>query len=97
MPAYAASKGAVAQLTKAMVNELAARGVCVNAVAPGYIATDMTAGLADAHRDAILAATPLGRLGEPEDVAAAIAFLCSPAAAFMTGGVLAVDGGLGMS
>lgn len=94
---YAAAKAGMLGMVRTLAREAGGRGVRVNAVAPGYIATDMTSGLADAHRDAILAATPLGRLGEPEDVAAAIAFLCSPAAAFMTGSVLAVDGGLGMS
>ena len=66
----------------------------VNAVAPGYVRTRLTDVLADEQRERLLAATPLGRLGEPEDVAGPVAFLCSPAAAFITGAVLAVDGGL---
>ena len=68
----------------------------VNAVAPGYISTDMTSGLSDEQRSGILSATPLGRLGEPGDIAGVVAFLCSPAAAFVTGAVLPVDGGLAM-
>ena len=66
----------------------------VNAVAPGYIATDMTADLPDATRDQILGATPLGRLGTPEDVAGVVSFLCSDAAGFITGSVISIDGGL---
>jgi 3-oxoacyl-[acyl-carrier protein] reductase len=93
---YAASKAGVIGLTKALAKELGGRGIRVNAIAPGYIATELTDALPDAARDAILANTPLGRLGEPSDVARAVRFLCSDAAAFITGDVLAVDGGLGI-
>jgi 3-oxoacyl-[acyl-carrier protein] reductase len=92
---YAASKAGLIGLTKALAKELGGRGIRVNAIAPGYIATELTDALPDAARDAILANTPLGRLGEPSDVARAVRFLCSDAAAFITGDVLAVDGGLG--
>ena len=88
---YAAAKAGMIGMVRALAREAGARGVRVNAVAPGYIATDMTAALADEHRDALLAQTPLGRLGDPEDVADAVAFLCSPAAAFVTGAVLSVE------
>ena len=94
---YAAAKSGLIGLVRALAREVGPRGVRVNAVAPGYIATGMTAGLSDEQRDAILGATPLGRLGEPEDVAGAVAFLCSEDAAFVTGAVLSVDGGLGAS
>ena len=93
---YAASKAGIIGLTKALARELGTRGVRVNAVAPGYIATELTNVLSEDIRGAILGNTPLGRLGEPDDVAAAVRFLSSDAAAFVTGEVLLVDGGLGM-
>jgi 3-oxoacyl-[acyl-carrier protein] reductase len=82
--------------TKALARELGGRGVRVNAVAPGYIETELTAVLSEPVREAILTNTPLGRLGRPEHVAWAVRFLCSDEAAFVTGEVLLVDGGLGM-
>jgi 3-oxoacyl-[acyl-carrier protein] reductase len=94
---YSAAKAGMIGLVRALAREAGPRGVRVNAVAPGYITTDMTAGLSDEQRAGLLAQTPLGRLGEPEDVAAAVAFLCSGAAGFVTGSVLSVDGGLAMS
>jgi 3-oxoacyl-[acyl-carrier protein] reductase len=93
---YAASKAGLLGLTKSLAKELGSRGIRVNAIAPGYIATELTDALPDAAREAILSATPLGRLGEPSDVARAVRFLVSDAAAFVTGDVLAVDGGLGI-
>jgi 3-oxoacyl-[acyl-carrier protein] reductase len=93
---YAASKAGIIGLTKALARELGTRGVRVNAVAPGYIDTELTGALPEDVRNAILGSTPLGRLGEPEDVARAVRFLCSDESAFVTGAVLLVDGGLGM-
>ncbi|HLS43752.1 MAG TPA: SDR family oxidoreductase [Paenalcaligenes sp.] len=95
VPAYAASKGGVAQLTKSLAIAYATDHIRVNAVAPGWIATPLTAALQNdpARSEPILSRTPLGRWGTPEDVAKAVAFLCTDAAAFMTGVILPVDGG----
>src|SRR5581483_4023292 len=93
---YASSKAGIIGLTKSLARELAPRGVRVNAVAPGYISTALTDVLPETARQAILSNTPLARMGTPEDVAAAVRFLCSDAASFVTGEVLLVDGGLGM-
>jgi 2-deoxy-D-gluconate 3-dehydrogenase len=95
VPGYAASKGGVAQLTKALANEWAGRGVNVNAIAPGYIETDNTSALrADADRSrSILERIPAGRWGSPADIAGPLVFLCSEAAAYVHGTILPVDGG----
>ena len=91
---YAASKAGLIGLTKTLARELASRGITVNAVAPGLIETDMTTVLSDEVRQAILQKIPLGKLGQPEDIAAAVAYLASAEAKYITGQVLVVDGGL---
>ena len=93
---YAASKAGVVGLTKSLAKELATRNITVNAVAPGFIETDMTAAMRPDARSAALAAIPMQRLGAAEDVARAVAFLASQEAAYVTGQVLAVDGGMSM-
>jgi 3-oxoacyl-[acyl-carrier protein] reductase len=93
---YSASKAGIIGFTKALARELGSRGVRANVVAPGYISTRLTNELPEELKQAMLANTPLGRFGDPEDVAGAVRFLCSDAAAFVTGEVLLVDGGLGM-
>ena len=93
---YAASKAGVIGLTKSAAKELASRGITVNAVAPGFIDTDMTAALPEQTKSALLGTIPAGRLGSGEEVAKTIAFLASDAAAYITGQVLAVDGGMSM-
>jgi len=93
---YAASKAGIIGFTKSLAKELGSRNVRANVVAPGYVKTRLTDVLPEEATAAMLANTPLGRLGEPDDVAGAVRFLCSDAASFITGEVLLVDGGLGM-
>jgi 3-oxoacyl-[acyl-carrier protein] reductase len=93
---YVASKAGIIGFTKAIALELASRGITVNAVAPGFIDTDMTAALPEKARDALTKKIPLGRVGDPEDVAAAVAFLAGPEASYITGQTLHVNGGLFM-
>ena len=93
---YSASKAGIIGFTKALARELGSRGVRANVVAPGYVKTRLTDELPEEAKEAMLGNTPLGRLGDPEDIAGAVRFLCSDEAAFITGEVLLVDGGLGM-
>jgi 3-oxoacyl-[acyl-carrier protein] reductase len=94
---YAAAKAGVAGMTRALARELGSRNITVNCVAPGFIATDMTEALPDAQRAGLLAQIPLGRLGSADEVAAAVAFLASPLAGYVTGTELHVNGGMYMS
>jgi 3-oxoacyl-[acyl-carrier protein] reductase len=93
---YAASKAGIIGFTKSLARELGSRNVRANVVAPGYVNTRLTDVLPEEAREAMLSNTPLGRLGEPEDIAGAVRFLCSDEASFITGEVMLVDGGLGM-
>ncbi|HUV77356.1 MAG TPA: SDR family oxidoreductase, partial [Desulfobacterales bacterium] len=91
---YSASKAGLIGLTKTAAKELAPRGITVNAIAPGFIETDMTASLSEKARNAMLSQVPLGRAGQPEDIAAAVAFLASESASYITGQVIHVSGGM---
>lgn len=94
---YAAAKAGVAGMTRSLARELGSRGITVNCVAPGFIATDMTEVLPEAQKAALLSQIPVGRLGEPKEIADAVAFLASPAAAYITGTELHVNGGMFMN
>jgi 3-oxoacyl-[acyl-carrier protein] reductase len=94
---YAAAKAGIIGFTKSLAREVGSRGITVNAIAPGFIDTDMTRALAEAQRSALNSQIPLGRLGQPADIAAAVAFLCSADAAYITGETLNVNGGMHMA
>ena len=91
---YAASKGGIISLSYSLAREMASRGVLVNAVAPGFIETDMTAAMSDEAQEAMADSIPLSRVGKPEEISSVVAFLCGPGASYITGEVIRVDGGL---
>ncbi len=93
---YAASKAGLVGLARSLARELGSRGITVNVVAPGVVATDMTAQLGEKRLTELVAAVPLGRMATPEEIAGVVAFLASPDAAYISGAVIPVDGGLGM-
>lgn len=93
---YAAAKAGIIGMTKSVAKELAARGVTVNAIAPGFIGTDMTAALSDKNKEAIMASIPAKKMGTPDDIANTVAFLASDEASYITGEVIKVDGGMAM-
>jgi len=93
---YCAAKSGVAGMSRSLARELGSRNITVNCVAPGFIDTDMTKGLEEKQKEALIAGIPLGRLGRPEDIAAAVAFLASPSAAYVTGTTIHVNGGMYM-
>ena len=93
---YAASKAGLVGMARAMAREVASRGITIHVVAPGMIETDMTTALGESRLTEVASQVPAGRLGKPEEIAAAVRFLASPEAAYITGAVLAIDGGLGM-
>jgi 3-oxoacyl-(acyl-carrier-protein) reductase len=93
---YAATKGALISFTESLARELARKGITVNAVAPGFIETDMVSGMPEAAIDQVKSMTPMGRLGKPEEIADAVVFLASPRSSYVTGQVLAVNGGMYM-
>lgn len=94
---YCAAKAGIGGFTRSLAREVASRGITVNVVAPGFVDTDMTRGLPEAQRESLAAQIPLGRLGRPEDIAAAVCFLAGPAAAWITGETLNVNGGMHMA
>lgn len=93
---YSASKAGLIGLTKSVARELASRGICVNAVAPGFVDTEMTQAMAEKTREAVLEKIPMGRMGKPEDIAGTVAFLAGSAGDYITGQVICVDGGMAM-
>ena len=91
---YSASKAGIIGLTKSAAREMAGRGICVNAVAPGFVETDMTAAMPEAAKEKMTEVIPMGRVGEASDIAEAVAFLADDASSYITGQVLCVDGGM---